>query len=359
MKPSCALATLRHLAVSGLPAKLTQPTLSHLLRSLVPAETLTILWMDEDCNLHDLYSNHLCPREIGNHFVARYLNAHEGAVYVTHRRFMRGTRQFDLLHKRPNYRETAFFREFAAPMGFGRILRLAIRDADRPIAALWLTRPADSADFSSREIARACAAVPYLQHTLVGGVREIECNVSSGNEGWLVADVTGSVVYLAGETEPLLHMAAGIRRSQATLAKATYDWARPLLKQLARRVLALADGRHEKMPAIEVCNDSGRYLLRGQLLRKGTGTPANLIAVQISRRVPLMLRLLESPRVTALPPREKQACLLLVEGLPTDEIASRMGISGHGVVQHVRSLYKRLRIHRREDLLPALLPDVY
>jgi DNA-binding CsgD family transcriptional regulator len=60
--------------------------------------------------------------------------------------------------------------------------------------------------------------------------------------------------------------------------------------------------------------------------------------------------------VRALPRREKQVCLMLAEGEAPQIIAKQMGISSNAVIQHVRSIYSRLNINRREELLNALLP---
>ena len=356
MKASAALATLRHLASIRLPAKMTLPTVSLLMREIVPAETFTVLWLDEDCNLHDVYSNHLCPREIGSRFTSEYLNAREDEVYPTHRKFMRGGSRCDLLHARPGYRNTAFFAEFAQPMGFGRVARFAVRNADQPVAAVWVTRAVGDREFARRELERALLAASYIEHILAGGSDDVVCDVPSGDSGWLIANLDGKVQFFAEGTEALLHMAAGVPRNQATLSTPCYEWSQPLLKRLASGVTALSGERGHEIPVLAVRNSSGRYSLRAYRLHDSAGAHSGLIGVQIARQVPLSVRLLESPAVRALPPREKQVCLLLIEGLATEHIAAKMGISTHGVVQHIRSLYNRLGIHRREELFPALIP---
>jgi DNA-binding NarL/FixJ family response regulator len=149
-------------------------------------------------------------------------------------------------------------------------------------------------------------------------------------------------------------MAADVPRSRAILSVSCYEWAKPLLRRLAARVDALEAGCASGTPVLSVANASGQYSLQAHRLQVAAGGTSNLIGVQIMRRVPLALRALESPRVRALPFREKQACLMLLQGLTIRGIASRMGISENGVAQHVRTLYRRLRIHRREELLTAL-----
>lgn len=356
MKPSSALATLHQLASMRLPGRMTQGTLSLLMREIVPAETFTILWFDADCNARDIYSNHLCPRELGNRFITDYFNAREEEAYEPHRKFMRGAHRYDLLHQRAAYRQTALYREFAEPMGFGPVIRFAVRSGGGPVAAVWMTRPAGDKEFSTRELNRLADAAAYVEHILVGDREHVECDTWSGEHGWLIADTDGVVQHFADGTEVLLHMAADVPRSGASLSDSCYEWARPLLRRLAVQVGMLEGGRAAGVPTLSVTNSSGHYTLHARRLQAAAAGTPNLVGVQIRRRVPLALRALESPHVQALPFREKQACLMLLQGLTSREIASRMGISVNGVVQHVRTLYRRLQIHRREELLAALTP---
>jgi hypothetical protein len=90
MKPSSAVASLQQLANLRPPSKMTQVSLSSVMRGLVRSETFTILWLDERCNLWDIYSNHLCPRELGNHFATDYFNTREEKAYEAHWKLMRG-----------------------------------------------------------------------------------------------------------------------------------------------------------------------------------------------------------------------------------------------------------------------------
>ncbi len=354
VKPSAALASLCHLASLRLPAQMAAPTLSLLLGDLVPISNVTVGWFDEDCGLRDMYSSRLAPPEIGHRVVTEYLNAREAEAYTPHRAFMQSTSRCDLPHTEANYHRSSFFDEIARPMDFGIMARFAVRDERRPVAVLWLTRPVGDRDFSKRELLRMLEAVKYVEHALVGAEEEADCNAEREERGWLVADHRGTVQYLAEGTEALLHRAASIPRNRETMSR-RYDWVRPILRELARRVTALDNGRAGDLPSMTIGNDSGRYVLRAHRLHAAAGGGSNLIGVQISCRIPLSLRLLESPRVRALPPREKRVCLSLAFGRTASEIATEMDVSAHAVVHHSRNLYARLGIHRREDLLPALL----
>jgi DNA-binding CsgD family transcriptional regulator len=354
MKPSATLASLHQLASLRLPAKLSQGTLSVLMRNLVPTETFTILWVDERCNHRDIYSNHLCPNDLAKHFITQYFNAREAEAYEPHRKFMAGVSRHDLLHRKKGYERTGLYQEFARPMGFGPVVRLAVRRRGRPVAAVWMTRGVRDPDFSRPELLRLAAAATYMEHILVGGAESMECDSPSGENGWLVADANGSVEHFAPGTEVLLHMVADVPRNASVLSRRCYEWARPLLRRLATRVSALEAGRAASVAAISISNGSGQYELRAHRLQAADGGVSNLIGVLITRRVPLALRALESFHVQTLPLREKQACLLLIQGFTVGEIASRMGISSNGVAQHVKTLYRRFQVHSREQLIRTL-----
>lgn len=56
----------------------------------------------------------------------------------------------------------------------------------------------------------------------------------------------------------------------------------------------------------------------------------------------------------ALSKREQQVCLLLIDGVKNSEIARRLFISTHTVKCHVTSLYRKLGVHRRADILKMI-----
>ena len=358
MKPSSAIASIYHLASLGLPAKMAQGTLPLLLADVFAYDTLTILWLDQSCNLIDAASNHLCPRDLGDLFVARLLNQHEAEAYQTHSAFMQMRSSYDLLHKQvTNYCDTEFYNEFAQPMDFHFISRFALRNAGEPLAAIWATRPRGTTDFSNHDIRQIFELLPCLEQMLAVSNTNIDekCTTPSGGQGWLLVDIDGSLSHLATGTAALLHLAANVPRNSSSLSDDCYAWARPILKRLLDQLVQLESQTPVALPTATIINQSGHYIFRAYRMEHVTGH-RQTFGVQINRHVPIGLRLLASPMVRALPRREKQVCLMLAGGEALESIAKRMGISSNAVIQHVRSIYSRLNINRREELLNALLP---
>jgi DNA-binding CsgD family transcriptional regulator len=56
-----------------------------------------------------------------------------------------------------------------------------------------------------------------------------------------------------------------------------------------------------------------------------------------------------------LAPRERQVLAELLEGRTEASIADRLSISRHTVHAHIRSLYAKLRVHNRVELMRRVL----
>ncbi len=57
------------------------------------------------------------------------------------------------------------------------------------------------------------------------------------------------------------------------------------------------------------------------------------------------------PEVSALPERLRTVLVLIAQGLPDDEIATRLGITVNTVRNHVSAIFGRLQIHKRSALI--------
>jgi|HubBroStandDraft_1064217.scaffolds.fasta_scaffold2340478_1 DNA-binding CsgD family transcriptional regulator len=67
---------------------------------------------------------------------------------------------------------------------------------------------------------------------------------------------------------------------------------------------------------------------------------------------------LASPSVP-LSPREAEVCLLLIEGLALKEIAFRLGISTRTAECHRVNIYRKLRVHSRDELVEHYRPSSF
>ena len=85
------------------------------------------------------------------------------------------------------------------------------------------------------------------------------------------------------------------------------------------------------------------------------GPQRTAYGVQIERHTPIALQLFSEPAFLALSNREQMVCRLVVQGVSQTEMAHQLGVKPSTVVSHVRNLYDRLDVSRREDVAGAVM----
>jgi DNA-binding CsgD family transcriptional regulator len=101
----------------------------------------------------------------------------------------------------------------------------------------------------------------------------------------------------------------------------------------------------------------GEFILRAYWLGSTDGAEQTRhIGITIERRVPRALALRRRVEDLPLTGREKQLCLLLAHARSRQDLADAMGVSTGTVITHQSSIYAKLGVHSRAELLAALLP---
>ena len=81
------------------------------------------------------------------------------------------------------------------------------------------------------------------------------------------------------------------------------------------------------------------------------------ISPSITRKVLTMLAGSPPKNDSPLTTREQDMLKLLVEGLTLPVIADRLGISRHTAVTHIKSIYKKLHVHSRGEVVARAIQD--
>lgn len=356
MKRSAAYAAIRQIATLGYSGKMALPAILDALGDIVPHEKANFAWVDEECNGIDWVGPLVVPPEVMQFYLEQYHNRREASEIPSNRQLMDslGTDRSASLE---GFRRSDFFNIIFRAGGNGHFLRLAVRDGARPLGIFYLLRPIGGADFTAAEERHFAQAAAWIAHALAAPERTSAQEKWGDAEGGLiVVDPKGGILFLSAGARELLHRAAGVCLTHATLSDHCFHWARPLIGRLMD---SLSATRHKTpapgVPAVTIRNAAGCFVLRAYWIDSAAPGGSRNAAIQIQRQIPLPLRLMQSPRLRKLPPREQQACLLLARGQSASEIAKHMGISRDGAVYHIRSTYNNLGISCREELVGALL----
>ena len=352
-----ALGAIQRIATLGHPPELALHALMAALHDVVPHEKSAFLWVDAEGNDRDWEgTQQAVPEHVFHYYLERYFNRLETQVIPSTKELI-GRLGTDRSATIEDFHDTEFFNIIIRPGDNRHYMRVAVRDGIRPVGVFILLRPPGSRDFTREDEQRLAGAAPWIAQALSAPRREpsAEGKLVESASGLILADENGNPQYFSEGARTLLHRVTGTPINLSTVSDRAFHWARPLIGKLLQALTA-ASGRHSAspVPALTIRNEAGLFVLRAYWLGALEGGRSQVV-IQIQRQVPLLLRLMESPLLRKLPPREQQACLLLAEGLSSSQVAQHMGISRDGPVYHIRSLYNRFCLANREELIEALL----
>jgi DNA-binding CsgD family transcriptional regulator len=236
------------------------------------------------------------------------------------------------------------------------ILMIA-REAGRTYGVLSVYRATGEAPFGSDAIRLLASIAGFVAHAMTRAELGKEAFVESEDHGLLVTDSGGTVLHADFQTQQLLMMELTTRYSPTTGWRPPHE-PTPELARLCRTLAATANGRiGQPPPVLRVRNPWGEFVLRAYWLGPTDGTEQTRhIGITIGRWVPPALALRRRVEDLPLTGREKQLCLLLAHVRSRQDLADAMGVSTGTVITHQSSIYAKLGVHSRTELLAALLP---
>lgn len=367
-----ALATLRHIAAVGLPPGQVFRSVAQCLRQLSSFESATLVLYDEDISVTDAFLTHDVRLPIAQRYFDRWFNREEARYIPTHAQTAGGAADdvFRASDFSPALWETELYDEVFQHLGFYRMASVMLRVGNRAVGNLSIGRPHGGRDFDPLELRRlnraaSLAAMALAPREMSASERETGA-LETFETAFVVIEPDGGVHNLSLNAVRLLRWAALTPQEheagviQACLSspdrdRHTFDWARPLLRELAHRVMAAEAGQSGPPPLLQRSTRYGELILRAFLMPDGADGGADLIGVEIQRRTPLEARLFASSLFRNLTPQEQVVCRRLLQGMSQPAIARELSISPHTVVSHVRSLYRDCGVSSREDLRSTIL----
>ncbi|MBS1679026.1 MAG: helix-turn-helix transcriptional regulator [Actinobacteria bacterium] len=244
---------------------------------------------------------------------------------------------------------SARYRDLLEPSGIPHELRAAFVARGRVWGAVHIARRAESGAFTARDADVLAQVVPAITAGIRGSLRFDAARRASGAEapGLVVLDAAGEVELI---TPP----------------------ARPLLESLANEVLDLDRG---ELPAAVVALDShvragGTTAEEGDVVtvpgRDGWVTLHASKPDPTGDRVAIVIEAAAGPRAATVrleahgaTPREREVATLIARGLANPEIAETLVLSPHTVGDHVKSLFEKLGVSTRQELVARVFLDEY
>jgi DNA-binding CsgD family transcriptional regulator len=242
------------------------------------------------------------------------------------------------------------YRDVLAPSGIPYELRAAFVSRGRCWGAIHIARRDDQADFNAEDIA-ALASITTL---VAEGIRTSLCfdagRRSGGTGPGLVVLGPGDEVELI--TPPAHELMAAMRSSAQADSDETPPSALLALAAFTRTGPLDPDGAPR---TVAVPTAAGWITLHASLPDGG-----------VAGRVAIVLERAASPQSTAVEleahgvtAREREIAGLLARGLTNPEIAELLVLSPYTVQDHVKSLFEKVNVSSRQELVARVFVDDY
>jgi DNA-binding CsgD family transcriptional regulator len=357
-----ALARIQRLCCLGIGGEMLMPDLLEQVSDLIPLRGGFFLWMNSNrevtncCGMGPISTAALYHEEF-------HLTPRETDVVVPVSQLMvspspNAVRQFwpILRVDYPTFLRSDYYNEVCRPADIHEVITLVVREANRSHGALEIFRAVREPPFQPTEFRFLETIAVFLAHAMTrASVAEASFD-GSEDRGLFVTDRGGTVRGADPHARRLLEMALGLRlKSWATTARRE---PLPEIAQLCRNLANTAKGKiGQPPPVLRLRNPFGEFVLRAYWLEPTDGAElTHHISIMIERRVPRALALHRRLEDLPLTGREKQLCLLLAHNRSRQDLADAMGVSTGTIITHQRSVYAKLGVHSRTDLLAALLP---
>lgn len=361
-----AEAYIRQLCCLGISSETLMPTLLGELHALIPSHGNAFYWADENQRLVNGYDENPATRELAPLYLEEFYGQREREVTHSFEQSVRlehgvvRDTQAITVSPREFYRSD-FYNLLLRPVGYGRLLRLILRDSGRARAMLQIQRPVTGPDFTKEHERRLARLEPFLLHALAQRTSaEGQPLVDSGESGMVIADRSGQVIEYSAQARRLLYLATHPEYQPYLRRNLPATELPHAVARLCQRLTAIfsADPHAASAPVAAHRNTWGRFIFRAYWL-DSVAEDRRHIAITVTREEPLILRLTRGAWRLPLSRRQAEVAVLLASGRSHEDTAQQLGITRNTVISHSRWIYSKLAVHDREGLRQALLRSAW
>ena len=253
---------------------------------------------------------------------------------------------------------SARYVEYLRPLGLAHEMRGAFTSGEYLWGSMDLMRESGSPDFEPREANLLRRIAPHLGNGLKMAALRMQSPVEEGETdipGVLTLDYKGRVTQYTPAAERWLRDLDDLGpgwRERGDLPRAVL-----MVVLLLRRALSPERDRDEEsVPTLRARARSGRWLTLYGSLTEATPERGAETVIVIEPTKPEEL-LPFSMSAYGLSPREEELVKLVVRGLSTTRISQTLFISEHTVQNHLRSVFEKVGVRSRGELVKRLFFD--
>jgi DNA-binding CsgD family transcriptional regulator len=306
-------------------------------------------------------------REFGIEYMERFFKANPSVGYVMMRPGLRILHTKDHLPPDEKLKKMPFYTDFMQPENWRHSVALLFWGFFPPLPqnAFCVFRSESQPDFDEDDLARLRLVHPHINTGLKRLKKQLKARSMDDRITALLNSLPGNATLLDWDLR-ITHMSTSARRLSAQwMGRANESLPRAL--ELPQELLdACAEMKAAWRDALR--EDPQAQLLNKRVITSGALTAEITMVLQqesVLAHPGFLVRLnesastAESPRgdhtaLAVLSPAEREAVLLVGEGLINPEIAARLGISVAAVKLRLHGAFKKLKVRNRTQLVAML-----
>ena len=270
----CAVGRIQRLCCLGLGSEMLMPDLVRAVTALVPSNNGWFRWVGPDLQMTNGYIQHETPARAL--FLKDFYDKPAMiAISGTFREQLcfpkpRAVLNFstDLLrvdHK--TLQRTDFYYMIMVPAQHYELLMMRVRDAGRPVGALYVSRAPGEAPFTQAERKLLESIAGFIAHAMTPATLADDAFADSDDRALVVVDGDGNLRHAVTPAQQLLMMALGRRISPANNGASLREPA-PEIGQLCRSLAATARGADRPATAVAAAANSVWRVCAARLLAR-------------------------------------------------------------------------------------------
>ena len=352
MKNAAATAYIRELCSLGLAGELLIPALLEAMHRVIPSARNLFDWVNAEGSIQRYYFEGPIDHNAARLYFEEFYNKREAEAMPKYVDVIRGgatIRSAEELNHRQFF-DSALYNEIWRPQRLHYRLEAIVRGRDsKPLGSLVLYRELGDRIFSKADEETLQTLVRYVAHGLQHSKdHRIDYATSDRRAVLINLDALGRIVHLSRNAHKVLLLAHG-DISPASAAQEPMSENFPTLTLLYRQ-LSRPGEPSEALCTLTLTNTWGQFEFRAERLEPIGGADPALIGVTIQHLVPREVRDLDALEAYPLSIAQKKVCALLLQGLSQPQIAARLGVSTHTVIDHIRKIYLKLDVHSVDEL---------
>lgn len=355
-KHSDALGRLRQTCCLGIASETLVPQILEEIHRIIPSERIHFAWTDDVGNIVNAYFEKPDPVALGWLRQNQRQFEEELGISVTQAiLFGKLTGNFRWPFRKGAEQTESYERMFRA-QNIQYCLDGVLRDRDRPLGQIVLFRQPGDGDFNGDEERILARSLPYIAHAISSPVKTPESFVETGDSGLMVFDATGKLSYQSRLAKELciyaLHERIPVGYNEGLDVHTVELGLQGLFQQVVDNFDAAISPASP--PAWTLKNKWGEFQIRAYALQETAGG-ARSFGVTVEKKIPTEVRMLQKIKAMTLSNKQREVCFHLARGLDTEAVANLLGISRTTLKEHTQTIYRKLGVNRREELVRLVL----